>query len=87
MKCELSVFQENSEMVSTPKGKNTFRQSEPQNNKKKQGLLASRVRGVKTRTLIRAFQCHQPITEVDLHLDHVLEHIFFSRLRTAKTPS
>ena len=31
---------------------------------------------------IRAFQCSQPITEADLYLDHVL----FSRLRTASTP-
>ncbi len=38
------------------------------------------------RILVRAFQGHQPITEVDLHLDHVLEHAFFSRLREAKTP-
>ncbi len=36
------------------------------------------------RTLICAFQGHQPITEVDLHL--VLEHdFFFSRPRAAKT--
>ncbi len=27
------------------------------------------------------FQCHQPITEAHLHLDHVLEHVFFSRLQ------
>ena len=33
-----------------------------------------------------AFQCHQPITEADLHLDHVPEHVLFSRLSTAKTP-
>ncbi len=36
------------------------------------------------RTLMCAFQSHQPITEVDLHLDHVPEHAFF--LRLAKTP-
>ena len=36
--------------------------------------------------LWRVFQGHQPITEADLHLDHVLEHVLFSRLRTAKTP-
>ena len=35
---------------------------------------------------MHAFQGHEPITEVDLHLDHVLEHVFFSRLRKAKTP-
>ena len=39
------------------------------------------------RALKRAFLgAHCPITEVDLHLDHVLEHILFSRLREAKTP-
>ncbi len=31
-----------------------------------------------------AFVCasegHQPITEADLHLDHVLEHVFFSHV-------
>ena len=37
-------------------------------------------------SLVRAFQGHQPITELDLHLDHVLEHVFFSCLRAAKTP-
>ena len=29
---------------------------------------------------IRAFLGHWPITEVDLHLDHVLEHVLFSHL-------
>ena len=37
-------------------------------------------------TLVRAFLGHWPITKVDLHLDHVLEHVLFSRLRKAKTP-
>ncbi len=27
------------------------------------------------RTLVRAFLEHWPITEVDLHSDHVLEHV------------
>ena len=27
---------------------------------------------------------HWPITEVDLHLDYVFEHVLFSRLREAK---
>ena len=49
------------------------------------GVLASRVRGAKKRTLVRIFQGHWPITEVDLHLDHVLEHVIFLRLREAKT--
>ncbi len=38
------------------------------------------------RTLKRAFLGPWPITEVDLLLDHVLEHVLFSRLREAKTP-
>ncbi len=52
-----------------------------------EGVLASRVHVHKNGTLVRAFQCHQPITEADLHLDHVLGHVFFSRLCTAETPS
>ncbi len=30
----------------------------------------------KKRTLLCAFQGHQPITEADLHLDHVPEYVF-----------
>ena len=37
------------------------------------------------RTLGCTFQDRWPITEVDLHLDHVSEHVLFSRLREAKT--
>ncbi len=36
------------------------------------------------RTLCRAFQGHQPITELDLHSYHVQDPVLFSRLRTAK---
>ncbi len=38
------------------------------------------------RTLVRVFLGHWPITEVDLHFDHVLEHVLFSHLREAQTP-
>ncbi len=38
------------------------------------------------RRLLRAFLGHWSITEADLHLDHVSEHVLFSRLREAKTP-
>ncbi len=31
-------------------------------------------------------QGHWPITKLDLHLDHVVEHVIFSHLREAKTP-
>ena len=38
------------------------------------------------RTLVAtAFLGHWPITKVDLHSDHVSEHVLFSRLREAKT--
>ena len=36
------------------------------------------------RTLIPAFQGHQPITEADSKRDHVLEDVFFSRLQTLR---
>ena len=53
----------------------------------KSSLLQRPWSKTKTHTLLRAFQGHWPITEVDLHSDHVLVHFFAVDVLSAETKS